>query len=94
MLSQIRVKKKGIRVLKVRFRNLPEDISRLWFEELIFKASNEEILVVKSQDELVDLEITGPDNNASDDYETPLSKRIQRLGFVALTKGSHLSKRK
>ena len=79
-------------MLRVRFRNFPEDIARLWFKELIFKATGEETLEVKSEDVQVDLEITGPYNNASDLYQTPFIKRVQRLGYITLTKGAHLSK--
>lgn len=83
---------KGRQVLRVRFRNFPEDIARLWFKELIFKATGEETLEVNSEDVHVDLEITGPYNNASDLYQTPFIKRVQRLGYITLTKGTHLSK--
>lgn len=81
-------------MIRIRFRNFPEDIAREWFRELIFSATGEEILELSDSSEYVDMEITGPYNNSSDDYKTPLLKRIQRFAYITVTKGAHLSKRR
>lgn len=78
-------------MIRIRFRNFPEDIAREWFRELIFRATGEEILELSDSSESVDMEITGPYNSASDLHQTPFLKRVQRLGYITLTKGAHLA---
>ena len=76
----------------IRFRNLPDDISRVWLTELTTLASRETVLVTENLKSPVDLEFTGPYGEKSDDYKTPVMKKLQRFGYIKITKGHHLSK--
>ena len=75
----------------IRFRNLPNDISRDWLLELIGMASYEPVSVTENIELNVDLEFTGPYFGESDDFKTPFLKRLQRFGYIKITKGHHLS---
>jgi hypothetical protein len=78
-------------MLVIRFRNLPNDISRDWLCELTTLASQETLSVTEDIKSKVDLEFTGPYGGESDDYKTPFLKRLQRFGYIKITKGHHLS---
>jgi hypothetical protein len=81
-------------LIKVRFRDFPGEDSYGHFIELVEIASGEKVLLCQDRSKIVDLEITGPYGGASDDYATPLSKKIKRLCYIAITNGRHLSVRK
>ena len=78
-------------MLLIRFRNLPNDISRDWLLELTALASKETVSVTDDIKLKVDLEFTGPYDGNSDNYTTPLLKRLQRFGYIKVTRGHHLS---
>lgn len=79
-------------MLKIRFRNFPNDVSREWMSELTSLASGQSVTVIESYDEKVDLEFTGPYGGESDDYKTPFITKLRRMGYIKVTKGHHLSK--
>lgn len=81
-------------MIKIRFRDFPGEDSYGHFIELIEIASSQKVVLCQDRNKNVDLEITGPYGGASDDYKTPLSKKIKRLGYIAITNGRHLSVRK
>jgi hypothetical protein len=80
-------------MLTLRFRNFPKDIARNWLVEIIELASDSPVSIVEDSkiDNKVDLEITGPYGGDSDDYKTPFLKRLQRFGYIKVSKGHHLS---
>ena len=78
-------------MLIIRFRDLPLDISRDWLIELTTRASDDEVYVSHDPTQKVDIEFTGPYGGESDDYKTPFLKRLQRFGYIKVTKGRHLS---
>jgi len=80
-------------VIKIRFRDLPEDISRDWLKELVEISVSDEVIIIEDIRTYVDLEFTGPYGGDSDDFKTPVLKRIKRFGYIKLTKGHHLAKR-
>jgi len=63
------------------------------FKELVENATSEKVKIVSNQSKHIDLEITGPYTPGSDGIKTPLSKRLIRGGYVAFTKGKHLSRK-
>lgn len=83
----------SLKLIKIRFRDFPGEESYGHFIELIEIAAAQKVVICRDQDKNVDLEITGPYGGASNDYKTPLSKKIKRLGYIAITNGRHLSVR-
>jgi hypothetical protein len=81
-------------MLKVRFKDYPRDATWDCFVELINSATGEEVTVVQDLNVMVDLEITGPYGGTSDDYKTPLFKRLNRMAYVTFTHGKHLKSRR
>ena len=79
-------------MLLIRFRDMPNDISRDWLLELTSLAVNDKIEVTNDYSVKVDLEFTGPYGGQSDDYKTPFLIKLKRLGYIKITKGHHLSK--
>jgi hypothetical protein len=80
-------------MVKVRFRNFPDEKSCQQLTEIVELATGEIVNVSRNINEKVDLEITGPYNQNSDLYSTPLAKKIKRFGYVTFTNGKHLTKR-
>ena len=80
-------------MIKIRFRDFPGEESYGHFIELVEIATGEKVTICRDQGKNVDLEITGPYSGRSNDYKTPLSKKIKRLGYIAITNGRHLSVR-
>ena len=80
-------------MIKIRFRDLPKDISRDWLKELVEISVNDNVTIVENINTLVDLEFTGPYGGDSDDFKTPVFRRIKRLAYIKLTNGHHLAKR-
>jgi len=80
-------------MLKIRFKHLPKD--NIWncFCELITLATGEQIKIVESQEEYVDIEITGPYGDIFNQTKTPFVKRAKRFIHVKFTHGQHLLKR-
>jgi len=81
-------------LIKIRFRNFAEedgDFGRLWFKELIELATSDKVEIVKSSRIEVDLEITGPYNADSDNFQTPFIKRLKRLAYITVSNGRHLA---
>lgn len=81
-------------MIKIRFRDFPGDASYGHFIELIEIASGQKVELCQDPSKNVDLEITGPYGGTSNDYKTPLGKKIKRLGYITFTNGRHLSVRK
>lgn len=78
-------------MIRIRFRNLPRDVSREWLLEITMLAYKGEVSVTEDTNTSVDLEFTGPYGGQSDDYKTPFITRLKRLGYIKVTKGHHLS---
>lgn len=80
-------------MIKLRFRNFPNDKSYGHFSELVELATGEKTIIVSDTKIKVDLEITGPYNGISDNFKTPFSTRLKRLGYIVFTNGKHLARR-
>lgn len=87
----------GTKLIKLRFRNFPDEkVSQQLFEqlsEIVELATGDIVKISKNISDKVDLEITGPYNQNSDLYSTPLFKKLKRFGYIVFTNGKHLAKR-
>lgn len=80
-------------MVKIRFRNFADNLLFPHFIEIIELSLSEKVVVSENFLENVDLEITGPYFADSDNFKTPLIKRIKRFGYVTFTHGKHLVRR-
>jgi len=76
----------------VRFRDFPKDDSRKSFIKILEFCFSRSFVEVDEENELVDVEITGPYGGLSDSYKTPLMKKTARAIYSRTTRGKHLSK--
>lgn len=79
-------------MIEIRFRDMPNDLSREWLIELVGLASGTDVEVVLDKKQKVDIEFTGPYGGNSDSYKTPFNTRFKRLIYIRITKGHHLAK--
>ena len=80
-------------LIKLRFRNFSDEKSCQQVAEIVELATGEIVKISRNISEQVDLEITGPYNQDSDLFSTPLAKKLKRFGYVVFTNGKHLTKR-
>lgn len=79
------------RELKIRFRDFINDDSKIILREFMSIVYGREFREIIDPDVKVDLEITGPYGGGSDDYKSPLSKRIARGFLSQVSNGSQIS---
>ena len=78
--------------MKVRFRFFPDDFSRVWWLKLLQLATGNDKAptVIEDPSVKVDISICGPYYGNSDDFVTPLNRRLARALISKTTKGQHL----
>ena len=77
--------------LTIRFRDFPQDQSRITFVNLMELCFKKSFKPIEDSTTFVDVEITGPYSGLSDSFKTPIRLRAARALYTKLSRGKHLS---